>query len=630
MIRIIIKILRVATLCTAAAVLAGCTDYLDRSADSVVRQEDAYKNFYSFQGFTEELYYCCPNINGNYWQSDFNWGEDELIRAGSTWFFGYKVDNGDFWGWQKEYDGWGACFLDGIGATTNNDRMQKRLWPLMWYGIAKSNIGLAHLDDMADATQEERELIEGQLYFFRGWCHFMLIQYFGGLPYIDHVLDMSSAAALRLPRLSYHECADRVAADLRRAADLLPVDWDTTTPGKNTLAKNRYRINKVIALGFLGKNYLWAGSPLMNSESTGDRAYNAEYCRKAAETFAELLALTREEGGDADYSLMDFEHYSDIFYTLNQGYRIPGGTEVIFMPPVYDAGGTYWNQSSQYSPGVLFDGSANMFSPTANYVGYYGMANGLPIPDATREDRESGYDPTHPWRGRDPRFYHDIVFDGVRCIQGATTTREAHRYANLFTGGSYRSDDAGSRTGYLMYKFVPNTTNGDDWGHQKSHLIQISYMRLADVYLMYAEAAANAYGSPASSAPGFALSAVDAVNKVRDRAGVGHVASRFLGSVESFMSEVRRERAVELAYEGHRFNDLRRWLLLTEYPYNIKTAHNFDRGAGFSTEHPEDNTVLNLTENIVVRRNLGSRHYWLPLKRTDTNIYLEFNQNPGW
>ncbi len=626
---IIDKILLGAAFLAVGAVSTSCTDYLDRDEDSVVSEDEYYKDFYNFQGFVEELYQCIPNMNCAYWQSDYNWGEDEMIVAGSTWFMGYKVDQGDFWGWQTENDGWGCCWMDGTGDTTSSSRMEKRMWPLMWYGIRKANKGLQHLNDMEDCTEEEYNLIAGQLYFFRGWFHFMLIQYFGGLPYIDHVLS-SSDESVQLPRLSYQECADRIAEDMQRAVELLPLDWDDTTAGQNTLGNNRQRINKIMALGFLGKNYLWAGSPLMNNESTGSKEYNKEYCKLAAEAFAEMLSLCREEGGSADYSLMDFSEYSDIFYTLNEGYKVPGGTETIFWPPVREAWGTYWSQSLQYTPGVLLDGSSNMFCPSANYVSYYGMANGLPIEDCTVKDAESGYDPSYPWRNRDPRFYHDIVYDGVQCIEGSTSTREAYRYACLYTGGSYRDNYNGSRSGYLMYKFSPFSTNNDDRTQENSHLIVISYMRLADVYLMYAEAVANAYDSPTASVSGFSKTAVDAVNYVRDRAGVGHVASKFLSNTEDFMSEVRRERAVELAYEGHRFNDLRRWYLLTEYPYTIKTCIDFDRSSDFSTDDPENNRVLNLSESVVIQRNFSTKHYWLPLKTADVNIYLEFDQNPGW
>lgn len=613
--------------------LVSCESYLDRDEASIIDEEDAYKNFTNFQGFTEELYYCIPLFHGNYWQSDFNWGEDEIIVAGSTWFMGYKVDNGDFWGWQKEFDGWGANWMDGSGETRNDDRMKKRMWPLMWYGIRKANMGIENLDKLTDATQEEKNLIEGQLYFFRGWFHFMLMQYFGGLPYIDHLLDAETESDIRLPRLNYHQTADKAASDFRHAAELLPLDWDETTAGKQTLGKNRQRINKIMALGYLGKNYLWAGSPLMNYESTGSKTYNVDYCTKAAEAFAEMLKYCKSEGGSANYSLVEFGNnndnngYSSIFYTWNQSGKLPGEPEAIFQAPCYDGGATRWGMNLQYCPGALQDGSSNCFCPTANYVEYYGMQNGLPL-----DDPQSGFSKTQPWKDRDPRFYHDIVFDGVQCIQGATQTREKERYANLYTGGSYRSDDSGSRTGYLLYKFLPHpySVNNDDLGQDKSHIVSLSYMRLADVYLMYAEAAANAYGSPNSGVPGFNLTAVDAVNKIRQRAGVRDVNEKFLTSTEEFMKELRRERAVELAYEGHRFNDLRRWLLLTEYPYTIKTAHDFDRAENFNPNDPKNNEVRNFKSRVILERKLATKHYWLPLKRVDTNIYLEFDQNPGW
>lgn len=619
-------------LLTASFGLTSCEDYLEKTHESTVSEEDAFKTFRTFQGFTEELYYCLPDHAHCYWQNSFNWGEDEIISFGKDYFMGYKIDLGDFWGWQSGFDGWGCCWMDGSNvSSTSTDRFQKKFWPLAWYGIRKTNVGLANLDKLINATDEERNLIEGQLYFFRGWFHLMLIEYFGGMPYIDTVL--SASEPLSNPRLSYQECADRIAKDLRRAADLLPIDWDKTTAGAATLGNNQQRINKIMALAFLGKNYLWAGSPLMNYASQGSRTYNADYCKKAADTFAELLELV--ESGQTQYALVDFDHYSDIFYTYQQNAMNPGSTEAIFQTPMYD----WWNGSG-WSLGPQFVGSnqsgetnSTLFTPTANYVNYFGMANGLPL-----DDPDSGFDPEYPWRDRDPRFYNDFIYDGVQTIENLSALSADQRdnqkiqYANLYTGGNYRDEVNESRTGYLLRKFTPLAVNYYDQGirdYGDALTIQISWMRLADVYLMYAEAAANGYGSATSSAPGFSLTAVDAINRIRERAGVADVNSKYTGNLDDFNSEVRRERAVELAYEGFRFNDLRRWLLLTVYPYNIKTSQEFDR-VELNTDDPTQSRVANWREEEILRRNLSEKHYWMPLKTNDVTIYPEFYQNPGW
>jgi len=603
--------------------MTSCTDYLDKAPDSNISETEAFKNFQNFQGYTEELYYCIPDFARGYWTNSFNWGEDEIMNVGIDYHMCYKVDQGDFWGWQSEHDGWQSGWMDRRdNFTTENDRMHKSLWPLAWYGIRKCNMGLANMDLMTDATQEERNLVKGQLFFFRGWFHFELMQYFGGLPYIDTVL--SPTETLTLPRLSYQECAEKAATDFRAAADLLPIDWDNTTIGKDTKGKNELRINKIMALGYLGKDLLWAGSPLMNYSSTGTKSYNTEYCKRAAEAFGELLTLVESE--KTQYALVDFKDYSSIFYTQGQDHLMPGSTEAIFRGPSYDWNGTNWGLSKQFGSGIFNDSGVTSM-PTANYVNYYGMANGLPL-----DDPDSGFDKTHPWQGRDPRFYHDIVYDGVKMVTGGNIDTEDHRYAGLFTNGYLRDVTQGSRTGYLLYKFIPINCNKFDNGYEYSRAfyIHLNWMRLADIYLMYAESAANATGNVTGKSSNCALSALDAINKIRERAGVADVNAKYTGSLDKFMSELRRERAVELAYEKHRFTDLRRWLLLTEYPYTIKTSQEFIRSGEFNTKDPKENAVSEWREKPILTRKFSEKHYWLPLKKSDVSIYHGLDQNPGW
>lgn len=615
------------------ALTTSCTDYLDKSPESDVSPEAAFKNFKNFQGFTEELYLCIPDFSKSYWTTCWNWGEDDIQAVGFDYLMGYKVDQGDFWGWQQEYDGWGACFMDQGSSFLNpsdagtNYRFSRGLWKAAWYGIRKANLGLENMDLMTAATQEEKNTIKGQLLFFRGWLHFQLMQYFGGLPYIDHAI--AADQPMTLPRETCQACAEKAAKDFREAAELLPIDWDKSSVGRNTLGKNGFRINKITALAYEGKSLLWAASPLVKNcddkmnvngnASTYD--YDTNYAQQAAEALGELLALV--EAGQTQYKLVDFADYSDLFYTWNKNMLPPGSTENILRDIPADA----WQNShfgvfTEFGGSILTGGKAAS-QPTANYVNYYGMKNGLPL-----DDPESGFDPTHPWKNRDPRFYHDIVYDGVKVVEGAIEP-DANRYANLYTGGTYRDDINESRTGYLLYKFIPMIANNYDMGSTYNKLyIDVPYLRLADCYLMYAEACAAVGGATASAK--CSLTALDAVNKIRERAGVADVAAKFTGNKDKFMDEVRRERAVELAFEGHRFNDLRRWLLLDKAPYNIKTSQEFVRAGKFDPKNPQNTEVSGFTEKTILTRHFTSKHWWMPLKKKDTSIYPEMFQNPGW
>jgi len=621
----------------------SCTSYLDKEADSNVSKEEAFKNFTNFQGFVEEMYNCIPDKEKCGYTSSWNWGDDEVFNTEGDWEMTHQVDLGNFWAWQSS-----ICWLNKDDTDpTSTDKFKHSLWSHAWYCIRKANIGLANLDKLTEATQQEKDFIAGQLYFFRAWWHFEMMEYMGGLPYIDTVL--STDNKLTLPRLSYQACADKAALDFRKAADLLPINWDNTKVGKNTTGKNQLRINKIMALGYLGKNYLWAASPLMkNGAQTGGIKtydYDADYAKKAAEAFGELLNLV--ESNQTQYALAEFNYsdiynhikaarasscFSDIFYTTGQNWLMPGSTEAIFRGPSTDYNGSNWNTSKTFGPKVngLVEHDNIIHQPTANYVKFYGMANGLPL-----DDPDSGFDPTHPFKNRDARFYHDIVFDGFKYVNSSMPAdQEFLRYCSLYSGGAMKSVASASRTGYFIQKLVPHQCNKYDgmynWGGNLH--TYLPYMRLGDIYLMYAEACA-AFGGASAKSTNFTKTAEQAINTLRTRVGSSAVNSKYTADDHKFMDEVRRERAVELSFEGFRFNDLQRWLLLTEYPYNVKTSQEFERVENdnfFKSNDPKNARVSNFREQNILTRAFGVKHYWFPLKIKDTSMYPEFGQNPGW
>jgi len=610
----------------------SCKKYLDKEPATDVDPTAFYKSFNNFQGFTEELYSCIPVMdkqdNNNMW----NWGEEEMNSPNGKDALLGRFDRGDFWVST-------GFWLDGALNTNPTDRRTHYLWSGAWYGIRKANLGIANLDKF-QGTTEEKNLLAGQLYFFRAWFHLHLMNFWGGMPYIDK--DLPADESPRIERLTWQQGADKVAADFKRAADLLPINWDNTTAGVATFGNNELRINKIMAMSYLGKTFLYAGSPLMNKVSTGNANYDVEYCKKAADAFGEVLKMV--EAGQTQYGLVSFDKYSDILYTNGQAGRMPGLNEAIFRGPSYDWGATGLSLNRQYLAAQILESRSWSLYPSANYVNYFGMANGLPINEQNSSsvaDAESGYDPQYPWKNRDPRFYLTFGFDTQRMVLGSLGTNEQWRYANLssYASGtteerrwSYRIPETGSPSGYLLIKFDPVGFNRFDNKFNSQH-IHIPWLRLADVYLMYAEAAAMGNGSPGSASTAYpALTALGAVDKIRTRATVPVFAPKFRSNTTAFMKELQRERAVELAWEGHRFNDLRRWLLFDKYPYNIKTSIEFDRAdkVNYDKVDPTKNKVLNLRDVVVIERKFTEKHYWLPIKRSDVDIYPGFYQNPGW
>ncbi len=430
--------------------------------------------------------------------------------------------------------------------------------------------------------------------FFRGQFHWEILRAWGGVPYIDTVY--AATDLLVEPRLTYLETANRISADLEKAAGLLPASWDESAPGQATLGSNAGRITKGAAWGYLGMNLLYAASPLANGVETGNYEYNTQLCSQAAEAFYEVIKLADQ----GYHTLETWEKYSDVFYSIT-GKMPNANKEVIFSNPVYM--NKKYNRGEGYVNKVSGGAGSNV---TANYVDYFGMANGLPI-----DAEGSGYDPANPWENRDPRFYYTITKDGDRIIQN---TSNADTYAQFYVGGRHSTYKA-IIVSFAFRKFHHITCNNYDVGWNNFYS-ESPHLRLAEIYLNYAEAVNEAYG-PTGSIPG-GITAAEAVNIVRNRAGVPDVDARYLNDKADFREIVRQERAVELAFEGHRWNDLRRWHIAHLLKYREKYHLEFDKN------HTYFKKVLDVTTVH------DEKHYWLPFEVNQVNMYPEFKQNPGW
>ncbi len=465
---------------------------------------------------------------------------------------------------------------------------------------------------MFEGTQEEKDLLKGQALFFRAWFYFEITRYWGGMPYITRVLSPTeSLTTSEFDRLTYQETALKMAEDFRAAADLLPNHWDETTVGQATLGDNDQRVNKFFALGYLGKSLLYAASPMMNEEATGNNAFNPELAQKAAEAFGELLQLADETG---IYGLQPWDEYMLNFFHPNR--QPTGGKEAIMLPTIYNHTRIRWSAIGGTVPSSFaLNSGSNADVPTHNIVQNYGMANGLPI-----DDPESGYDPNDPWTNRDPRFYKVIVKDGDQIHRD----KAEDKFAELYIGGRHRSQiNPPSVTGYYSRKF---NNMGPDFNTSMAGRISayVPYLRMADVYLMYAEAVlfASEGGTPQSTSGNYHMTAADAINAVRNRAQLPNIDPKYTSDQNTFFEEIVRERAVELIFEGARFCDLRRWNRNSDPRYLNKTAIDFDRGP--------DGKPVNISERVIVTRVAEKKHNWLPIQVGYTKLFEGFPQNPGW
>lgn len=585
---------------TALVLLLSCEDYLNKSPEADITEKDVYGNFTSFQGFIEQMYNCIMDPDkGGAWNK-YLFADETLNNKV------YNFDYGNYWGNETYFFGVTA----NVTSTNSRDR---RVWEYAWYGLRVANLALEKIDQegLFEGTQEEKNHLKGQALFFRGWFYFEICRFWGGMPYINRVLDPTeSLITEEFNRLNFQETAKLMAQDFRAAADLLPNHWDVSAPGQATLGHNMDRINKFHALGYLGKALLYAASPMINEEATGNNSFNAELSQQAAQAFGELLDLADKTGL---YKLQSWNTWTDCFWRLNN--QRPGGTECIMMPIIYDRSRVRWSALGAKVPSSFgLNSGSDADVPTHNYIKNWGMANGLPI-----DDPASGFNPNDPWTGREPRFYKDIVVDGDQIHQSL----EEDKFAQLYNGGRHRSQiNPPSVTGYYAKRYAPmgpNFTTSQADGLQA----YVPYLRLADIYLMYAEAVLfSPNGNPKATSGNYAMTAEDALNVVRNRAQLPNLEAKYTTNNSLFFEEIVRERAVELAFEGPRFCDLRRWNRNGDPRYLDKTAIDFDRGP--------DGKPINLKERVIVTRTVEKKHNWLPIQVKFTKQYEGFPQNPGW
>ncbi len=384
------------------------------------------------------------------------------------------------------------------GGSSLNDIQD--VWNRAYAGIRNVNIVLERIDNVPWTSAYNPDRIKGEMYFIRAFLYFELTKRFGGVPIVDRVYGVNDN--IDIPRNSFDDCNDFILSDIEQAIILLPRDYNESNYGRAT---------RGAAMALKSRVLLYAASALNNTNNDPNK------WQLAADAAKNII-------DSGFYSLQS--SYDDILNVASS----PEYIMIKIRPPRPIDGMLLDFAMSPGSGGI--QGTLN---PTQNHVDLYEMkATGLAITDPA-----SGYDPADPYTGRDPRFYANILYNDAPW-QG--------RRIEMWDGGrDYVSGNPiYTATRYYCRKLWPEPYIRNVAG---SALLNYVFFRYAEVLLNYAEAQNEAAEPDAS--------VYDAINAIRDRVDMPHLLPGL--TKEEMRERIRHERAIELAFEDHRWYDIRRW-----------------------------------------------------------------------
>ncbi|WP_276483162.1 RagB/SusD family nutrient uptake outer membrane protein [Paraflavitalea pollutisoli] len=623
--------------------LPSCKQYLDIVPDNAPTLDYAFTLRNEAQKFLFTCYAYLPASSDP--QSNVGFlGGDEI------WFpLEYREFDATLWNWEI------------ARGNQNAGNPYVNYWDGGNYGlrsfeaIRQCNIFLENVSDLSkvpDLQQPERERWLAEAKFLKAYYHFLLLRMYGAIPLIETNIPVSAQPAdVKVSRMPFDSCVNYIARLLDESAAVLP---PFIMDRNNELG----RVTAAIAKSIKARMLVMAASPQFNGNGDlvsaknpdGTALYTAGVDQtkwsRAAQACKEAIELAEQNG-------------SALYYFPASTFKL--SPQTITQMGIRQAICERWNSEKIWGNSgrlanrlqttcmarVSADVASNttlraMFSATLKMAELFHTKNGVPITedktlnfenryttrmavDSERYVMEPGYVSARLNFDREPRFYANLGFDGgTWYLYSSPTQSDSGTFVLKAKANQYGGSDIGggiNQTGYFIKKLV-------DWNFSFSasgvtvRPYEWPEVRLADMYLLYAEAL-NESGAPTDEACSW-------LNKVRARAGLPSVQSAWSNysinpskytTMTGLRDIIKRERSIEMAFEGSRFWDLRRW-----------------KDAAYELNQPVKGWSITGTTNesyyqvrtLFQQRFIAPRDYLWPIRLYNLSVNPNLVQNPGW
>ncbi|MDR1154443.1 MAG: RagB/SusD family nutrient uptake outer membrane protein [Bacteroidales bacterium] len=648
--------IRIIIFFTCMVLLPNCQDYLAVVPDGVATLENAFTNRTNAEKFFHGCYNYLPNMESILNYPGFMGGDDRwwCPTQGGGW-----DDNGN-----------GQRIARGLQNISNP---LQNFWDggnggkNMWVGIRDCNIFLENIDQVANMQNWEKERWKAEVKILKAYFHFYLMTLYGPIPIMDSNIDVSAPPdEVKIFRAPVDDVVNYIVRTLNDAlaSDELPLKIDDITTEYG-------RLTKAAATAVRAKALVWAASPIFN----GSYIYYRDFKDKrgvqliADDNSAAAIRARWERAATAIKNAIDTCHLAGhALFEFYPGISVMSDTTV----RKFTIRGAVSESVANYNNGVIWalnngngqfqtvqtpalyptdGGEVARISATMKMAEMFYTRNGIPIDEDPYWDYENRYETQvndtavlGRWHRyyisegettaklnyfREPRFYGNLGFDrGLYELVNIPEDETIVIRNRVGETHGRRLQDHYIVTGYFIKKMVsvripaPNTAVSGGATTPNPPRYSIPIIRLADLYLLYAEALNELKSQPDDEV-------YEWIDRIRTHAGLEGVVESWRWSSAPYrvtdrdeMREIiKRERLIELAFEGQRSFDLRRWLDAETY------CNQPVRGWDYTGARPE---TYYLTTVYFNNRKFTYKDYLWPLSQSSLTINGNLVQNPGW